>query len=232
MNWYKDSLLCLNEAKELIQQIERLEENSIHDVDLLERCKPKIKNCLENCRSPLDFVSNYLFETYCKEKYNTEELKWKRNNFPITYKKDKFHRYLKTEFKNLNTVKHDVVKIIEKTQPFSRNEQWLKHLTSLVNENKHARLTFNKADKTINIKKLEFSGVTMTNVTMTNVGIPISIGDKSYDLINSFPPSSTQIDVTAKNNIIFEELDIPVVETLKAIHENVLETINSIQKCL
>ena len=81
MNWYKDSLLCLNEAEEIIQQIEELEKNSIHDIELLERCKPKIKNCLENCRSPLDYISNYLFDTYCKENYTFKQLKNIKHNY-------------------------------------------------------------------------------------------------------------------------------------------------------
>ncbi len=229
MNWYKDSLLCLNEAEEIIQQIEELEKNSIHDIELLERCKPKIKNCLENCRSPLDFVSNYLFDTYCKDKYTSNDLKYKRNYYPITYKKHKLYEYLDKNFKGLDSNQHEIVKIIDTTQPFKSNDKWLDSLKTLVNENKHANLTFNTSEKSIDIKKLEFGGVKFTNVTMTNVGVPIRIGNQDYDLINSFPPGSINQDITAKNKISFEELKLPVVETLKQIHKGVSDTINSIE---
>ena len=232
MNWYKDSLLCLNEAEEIIQQIEELEKNSIHDIELLERCKPKIKNCLENCRSPLDYISNYLFDTYCKENYTFKQLKNIKHNYPISYKKHKLHNNLHVNFIGLNDTRHDIVKEIEKSQPFKDNEQWLSQLTFLVNENKHAKLTFNTSEKSINIKNLEFGGAKFTNVIMTNVGVPIRIGNQDYDLINTFPPGSINQDISAKNKISFEELKLPVIETLKQIHKGVSDTINSIEEML
>lgn len=229
MNWYKDSILCLNEAADLIQQVEELEKKSIHDIELLDRCKPKIKNCLENCRSPLDFVANFLFDTYCKEIYTPDELKYNRVYYPVTYKRSKLHDNLRKNFKGLNNKKHGVVKLFEQTQPFKENDKWLQHLSSLVNENKHAKLTFNRADKSIDIQHLEFGGFTFNNVTMTNVGVPIKIGDTEYDLINNFPPGSSH-RTTAKHKIHFEELDMPVTETLKDIHQGVFNIISAIQE--
>lgn len=229
MNWYKDSLLCLNEAEEIIQQIEELEKNSIHDIELLERCKPKIKNCLENCRSPLDFVSNYLFDTYCKEKYTLKELKNKRNNYPISYKENSFHNYLNREFRNLTTIRYDIVKEIKNTQPFKNNNQWLSHLTSLVNENKHARLTSNKSEKYIHTGNMKFGGINFSNNTLINVGVPLSINGIEYDLINTFPPGSNPNEVTSKYTTYFEELNMSVIETLRDIHRGVSEIIKAIE---
>lgn len=232
MNWYKDSLLCLNEAKEIIQQIEELENNSIHDIELLERCKPKIKNCLENCRSPLDYSANYLFENYCRDSYEIKDLKWIKHNYPITYKKNNFHQNLQKNFIGLNKKRHDIVKIIEQSQPFVNNEQWLKKLTSLVNENKHARLTFYKSDKYIHTGNMKFGGIDFSNNTLINVGVPISFNGIDYDLINNFPSGSNPEEVTSKHIIYFEELDITVVETLKEIHKGVSDIVISIKETL
>ena len=79
MTWYDDSILLLNEAKEQLNDLKSIEFEAVRNEDLLNKAKPKIKNFLENCRSPLDYIVN--------DAVNTFKLKGKskRIYFPITY---------------------------------------------------------------------------------------------------------------------------------------------------
>ncbi|MBZ0323083.1 hypothetical protein [Enterococcus casseliflavus] len=231
MDWYKDSLLCLREAEENIAKIETLEIRSIYDTGLIEQCKPKIKNCLENCRSPLDYAANYLFDTYCRKNYDTHQLKKTRVYYPIYYKNSNFDNGIKTKFNGLSKEKSDILKIIKKTQPFNNHEQWLHYLFSLVNENKHSKLTFSNTEKHINIKKLTLpTGQSFSNITIVNAKSPLIYNGKSYDLINDFPPGDTSDEVSSKNKIYFHDLGLPVVDTLKDIGINVSKTIYKIKE--
>lgn len=230
MDWYRDSLLCLSEAKETIAQIEKLEVDSIHDAELLHSCKPKIKNCLENLRSPLDFVAKFIFDSYCKDNYSAKELKRMRVYYPINNSSEKFAKCIDTKFKGLNTTRSEIVEIFESTQPYSGSDQWLEHLNTLVNENKHNRLSYSKIDKTINIGEMSILGNTFSDITMVNVGIPLIINGEKYDLINNFPPEGSYRDISAKNKMTFKDLDLPVIEALNEIYDNILCTVNTISK--
>lgn len=230
MGWYNDSILVLDEAYEIIQNIDSLEKSSINNAALLDKTKPKIKNCLENLRSPLDYVANYLFEIYCKDSYPESKLKDLWIKYPITYKPGKFYGTLRSSFEGLEEKNNEIVKIMKSSQPFKQNDKWLGTLKDLVNENKHQHLSIHKNNKFIKIDNFSYHGIQMENVTLENCGTALSLGGIDYDLITSFPPGMDKNTVESRFKIYFEDLNAPVIATLHEIHGGVSTVINLINQ--
>ena len=230
MGWYNDSILVLDEAYEIIQNIDSLEKSSINNAALLDKTKPKIKNCLENLRSPLDYVANYLFEIYCKDNYPDTKSGKLHIKYPITYKPGKFYGTLRSSFEGLEEKNNEIVKILKSSQPFKQNDNWLSTLTSLVNENKHQHLSVHKNNKFIKIENSSYLGLHMEDVTLENCGTALSLNGIDYDLINSFPPGMDKNTVDSRYKIYFEDLNAPVLATLQEIHAGVSTVINSINQ--
>lgn len=214
MKWINNAQACLDVAQHLITETEVLFEESIKDKNLLPYIKLNIKNCLENCRSPLDCTANYIFDTYCKSEYSQKELKRMRVYFPIANNINKFNDHIDTKFRTLSNKRSDLVTILQKHQSFN-GEPWLKNSNSLVNENKHRNLKKQTKTKNTHIKKGKMEGIQLENVTIVgsdNV-IPIRVGNKNIDFIN---PSQYDhlFDASVTIEYSFSDLKIPVLPTV------------------
>lgn len=219
-DWYKDSIILLEEAGEILKQIKQIEVDSVKDTGMLRRAQPKIKHFLDDCRAPLDYLAVFLRDTYTNNK--------QRVYFPFSYNQNNFERRIKSDFKN--KLPKDVLIIISSYQPFYNQSQSLGWLNRLTNENKHQKLS-NKTqtlEQTINHLTLPGNN-RFSNITVSGCATPIAIGDVKYDLINNFPNDSA--DVSNRNILIFEEYNLEVVHLLNEILVNttsLVEKINSI----
>lgn len=227
LEWLNDSKACLDVAKSLIKEIDDLTKQSLKDVQVLPYLKVRIKNCLENCRSPLDYAANYIFNTYCKKEYTEKELKKLKIYFPIRKNEHGFDICIRENFRKLKVKNPILIDALKKHQPFYR-DHWLNHLTSLINENKHRNLTKQYKEQSTHIKSGRIGGVILENVTMVNVGTPIKIGDQNVDFINPSPYDHL-FDATVKIEYFFDDLGLSVLPTLSKIYDGSMSVIRELE---
>lgn len=215
MTWYDDSILLLDEAKEQLNDLKAIESAAVRNEDLLNRAKPKIKNFLENCRSPLDYIVN--------DAVNTLNLKGKSKHiyFPITYNYKCFDSTINYFFGDIKRRFPDLYSFFEKYQCFYGNDQSTGYLSHLVNNNKHQELSTQESSLVHHVKSMNIGGYSFVNFTFTNCDTPIKIGDTKYDLIDNVPIDTKHV---SRRTIIFKELDLEVISLL----EDILKTVSNI----
>lgn len=230
MEWLDDSKACLTVAKTMLTELEELMNDSIRNPNVIPFIKVKIKNCLENCRSPLDYAANYIFDTYCKSEYTERELKRKKIYFPIRKQEPLFNVCIREDFRKLITKKPDLVDILKKFQSFN-GDLWLQQLTSLINENKHRNLSKHVKEKTTHVKNIHYDGVTIGKLE-TNAETPLQIGDTKIDFINPCPYDYIYEKASVKIEYFFTDLNLSVIPTLEAIYKGSSSVILELQNAI
>lgn len=213
MEWYDDSIACLEVAQYLLFEIEKKQHEAIKDNNNIPYLKVTIKNFLENCRSPLDYAANYIFDTYCRDAYTPHEIKKIRTYYPKRNSKKLFDICIRDEFRGLKN--KQVVQIFESSQSF--NVVWFDDLTKLINENKHRNLTNQKIHNETHIKKGVLGNTKhFENVIFSGNKYDFGAGDKSFsgfELNKVF----NNLDATFGREYIFKDLNKNVIETLRPI---------------
>jgi hypothetical protein len=230
LEWIDDSRACLDTSSVMLNELEELIAKSIQHEELIPYLKVKIKNCLENCRSPLDYAANYVFNSFCRMEYTPKELKKFNVYYPISRTEVQFNNFIKDKYKTLLIKRPDIVKTFKDSQSFNGNS-WIEYLPKLTNENKHRNLTKQSKEKTIHIANGQIGGLTFENVTMVNVAVPIQIGSTQIDFINPSPYDNL-FDATVNIEYFFEEINLSVLPTLKSIQFGTSIVINELEKTL
>lgn len=218
MEWLDDSKACLDVAQTMLKELEGLIQESLIKPEVVPFMKVKIKNCLENCRSPLDYAANYIFDTYCKSEYTERELKKKKTYFPIRYQEKLFEICIREDFRKLPQKRPDIVEVLKKIQSFN-GDPWLQNLTKLINENKHRNLTKQAKEQITTIKNAQIGGIILENFTTVNVETPIQIDNTKVDFINPSPLDHL-FDASVQIEYFFEDIGLSVLPTLSRIYDN------------
>lgn len=218
MHRIDDAKTLIKSASNKISNIKTLYKNCEYDDSLSAELKLEIKFFLESIRSCLDYTTNYIFDTRCKQNFSEKELQKIQKKIYFPNRKDKkfFDNYIKHSFKGLD-LSDSVVLLWEKNQLFS-NSSWVSKLCDLTNPTKHIELVKNKRTESGTINYMQIGGVTIENCSFENCGHilatdsgPISI--KSYNsnpLIKSYSGN-------IKADYIFAETNTPIIETLEEI---------------
>lgn len=230
MNWLNDSKACLSVAEQMINEIEVITYESIKDPALLPFLKVKIKNFLENCRSPLDYAAQYIFDEYCRTHYTERELRRLKVYYPYRKTESLLDVAIKENFRNLSLIRKDIVEIFKESQPFTNN-YWLSYLTDLINENKHRNLSTQTKTQTTTIKHAQLGGVTITNSEMVNVKTPVHFNGTYINFINPSPYDHL-FDASVNVEYFFTDLKLSVLPTLRQIFTGISLVINELEKVL
>ncbi|MFH7833881.1 hypothetical protein [Bacillus luti] len=235
MEWLDDSKACLDIAQIMLDEVEELIQESIQHDDVIPYLKVKIKNCLENCRSPLDYVANYIFDSYCRMEYTPNELKKFNVYYPIAHSHSSYKNYINGKYRSLDTKRPDIVNVMRNSQSFGKDD-WLKFLPKLINTNKHRNLTKQERKETgVHIHNMTLqNGTFLQNVFSSgNGGADIVINGTPFNSQNSHNHSSIE-SYNAKFYVdfIFEDINKSVVPTLKDIHEGTTTVITELKKIM
>lgn len=239
MEWLKDSKACLDIAEIMLDEVEELIQESIQHEDVIPYLKVKIKNFLENCRSPLDYAANFIFIAYCKSNYKGEALKRRgRVYFPIIPKrlgKSSFYKQINEDWKGLRETNPKIVPILEDCQHFS-TVPWLINLTYLINENKHRNLTKQrKEEKGVHVHNMILPGGNIFNNVQSfgNGGHDIVINGVPFDSSTAQShPHVNNYNATFYVEFFFTDLNTSVIPTLKEIYVGTKRLINDLDKTI
>lgn len=218
MHRIDDAKILLKSASDKFPNIKTLYNKCEYDDSLSAELKLEIKFFLESIRSCLDYTTNYIFDTRCKQNFSGKELQKIQKKIYFPNRKDKkfFDSYIKHSFIGLD-LSDPIVLLWEKNQLFY-NSSWVSKLSDLTNPTKHIELVKNKRTESGTINYMQIGGVTIENCTFENCGNilgtdsgPISI--KSYNsdpLIKSY-------NGNIKADYVFAETNSPILETLEEI---------------
>lgn len=232
MKQINDAIIILNVSSDMLGSINNLYNRCIYEEDLSTILKVNIKNYLENIRSSLDYVANYLFDTYCSNNYTQKELKKIKNKiyFPIYSSEEKFTENINKKFKGLPI---NIISVLEKHQAYNNNK-WLDNLVSIVNASKHIELMRNKRTESGKINYLEdINGNKFINCSFKNCrhaavinGIPLT---NNNALSNSY---IKYYDGDIYAEYYFSNTDTPVIDTLNEILNGASSIIADLKKIL
>lgn len=238
MEWYEDSIACLDVANILLFDIKEKQKLSIEDKDIIPYMKVDIKNFLENCRSPLDYVAQYIFEEHCKNEYIQEQMLKKKKNlnpriyYPIRGDKESFMKEIDKIYFPLKQNKSEIINIFQKGQLFTspRNPS-LHYLNFLTNQNKHRNLTKHERQIATHIRnyKDEFNNTYKNVCSSNNYGIVINgvpLGKMAIKAISE----KKEIDATINVEYYFKDLNKSVIPTLEGIYKTVNMIIKEIKE--
>ncbi len=239
MNWLKDSNACLSVSKETLEKLETLVPKSLEDTNMIPFIKVYVKNTLENLRSPLDYSANFVFDTYCRDQYNSNS-DIRRNcadrpQFPLNKSKTEFEKNMSKKFKNLSINNPDVYQLIESMQYYNGNK-WLQEFNNLVNSNKHNNLSKQAIkEKGIQIKYLETtSGNKFIDCGAFDSGKDnIVIGDIPFnEKTAATHPYVRKYDVDFYYKLTFGDSQKEVLNTLDIIYTGVSAYIKELNELI
>lgn len=218
MHRIDDAKIVLKSASDKFSNIKTLYKNCEYDDSLSSELKLEIKFFLESIRSCLDYTTNYIFDTRCKQSFSEKELPKISRKIYFPNKKDKkfFDNYIKHNFKGLDS-SDPVVLLWEKNQLFC-NSSWVSKLCDLTNPTKHIELVRNKRTESGTIDYMQIGGVTIKNCTIKNCGHSIGINNKPISIKEfNTHPFIKNYNGNIKADYIFAETNTPIIETLEEI---------------
>ena len=213
MHRIDDAKIVLKSASDKFSNIKTLYKACEYDDSLSSELKLEIKYFLESIRSCLDYTTNYIFDTRCKNNFSEKELQKIQRNIYFPNRKDKkfFDNYIKHSFIGLSPT-DPIVLLWEKNQLFC-NSSWVSKLCDLTNPTKHIELVKNTRTESGKINYMQIGGVTIKNCghTLAINNSPVSIKEFNTH------PSIKNFSGDIKANYTFSQTNTPIIETLEEI---------------
>lgn len=218
MHRIDDAKIVLKSASDKFSNIKTLYNKCEYDESLSSELKLEIKYFLESIRSCLDYTTNYIFDTRCKQNFSEKELIKVQRKIYFPNKKDKknFDNYIKNSFVGLDS-SNPVVLLWEKNQLFC-NSSWVSKLCDLTNPTKHIELVKNTRTESGTINYMQVGGITIKDCTFENCGHTIAINNKPISIKEFATHSSIKnFNGHIKANYAFAGTNTPIIETLEEI---------------
>jgi len=233
VNLNSDIQALIDTAKQDFEKIKNEYQKSLHDEEISSSLRISIKNCLENIRSSLDFLGYQISEENCPNKNS-------KIYFPIFFSdKQSFDKFMTKTYPNLKNNNSGLYSQIESIQYYinpSENE-WMKDLVILVNENKHRKLTpqTKTQRKQLNISS-GGAGISLSGGASIKLGGGASIrmggktiyGGQTISPDNPFIHADPGLNVERKIwvDFKFDELKKSVLPTLSKIIDGAQKTVD------
>jgi hypothetical protein len=135
-----DTKTIVTAAKNQYENIRKEYDRALqeHTLDL----RIPVKNLMENLRSALDYTAHDIYDICCKPARTTAGRPDPRNiYFPYGRIDLDFRAGLGNSLPDLERLNLAVYRLVESIQPFRCSDSWLYDFCSILNENKHDKLT-------------------------------------------------------------------------------------------
>ena len=129
----EDLAALLAEVDEQMGTVRRLYADSLRTETVFPGLQPKIKNVLENQRSALEYLASAIVDRFGKSTG--------RSYYPIVSEPALFDARFAKNMRGVAAARPDIRDAIEARQPYRQGYEWLGHLATLTNENKHQKLS-------------------------------------------------------------------------------------------
>jgi hypothetical protein len=207
-----DALLA--EADEQMGPIRKAYAASLRAKEVAPGLQPKIKNVLENQRSALEYLAHAIVDQYGK--------KGTRVYFPIVATAGDFSGRFDKNMQGVATARPDIRDAIEQRQPYWSGYEWIGHLATLTNENKHQKLTPQRRAEATRLTGGPGGGTIGTQGARIGIGegAAIMIGQgANIQFASEGPVRSHNIEQTTLVDWLFADPSISALETLETIQQ-------------
>ncbi len=197
----------LKRADSTLKKISSEYDNSLHSQTISADLRIDIKDYFSNLRSILDYIAHDIVDKYCPNANQKNNL-----YFPIRADINAFAVEMAKSYPDLITKNKRVYDILEKIQPFKREEnKWLTHFNKLNNENKHERLVAQKRSETKRvIVNIQGGGSVNWDPSAVTFGSGVFIGGVPVNPQTQLPNHSNTQTVTIETWVDFQFEDINV----------------------
>lgn len=129
----------LGYVNELSIEFEKIKEKARTDTEIQEIYKPKVKTCIEQLRSCLDYIALDIYE-FLKSKHPAKIKVVKYVYFPYGKEEVTFKAMTEKNLPGLFLNQPDIYNILEARQSYKCGDAWLLNICELSNELKHDKL--------------------------------------------------------------------------------------------
>ncbi|MGE6550800.1 hypothetical protein ACQKFK_17765 [Bacillus mycoides] len=229
-----ESQFILQDAEELLNEIEQSYKKYLAEESIPRELKNKIRNFLNNIESALDYKAFDIFSLYCAKNVKPEKLERhkKRVNFPLYTPKEWFNKKIDEIYPGLRIERPEIVSSFEKCQPLPSRSNWLSQFNFLVNNNKHRNFTKQTRKQTTHISYMEdILGNKFINCTYEGSGQGIVYGNTPVNSFSDQPhPYVKHLNATTYVDFIFKDINKSVLPTLKEIYIGANSIINDLEQ--
>lgn len=199
----------MDAAERELAKVRQLYESSLQAKEPSEELQTTIKHVVEDQRSSLDHVA-----TAINEKFGT---KGKQVYFPYAHDPGKFQGFFDQNFPKLATFQPDICAAMERHQPYQPGHEWLAHLVSLTNENKHRDLTPQTKTETV-VKAVTKGSGSVSWGSGVTFGPGVSIMGEPVDPATQKTASTV---VTIYIDWLFADPPVSALQTLETIQKGI-----------
>jgi len=214
----------IDQAKTDLKKIKIEYQKALNDKEISVALKIAIKNCLENVRSSLDYLGNQIFEENCTKNKS-------KGYYPV-FNEDKpsFEKFMSRTYPDLEKNNPAMYSALESNQFYNnKNENnWMKDLVILVNENKHRKLSpqTKEEKKTLSLSAGnarmdigENASIKMGKNTSMRIGGKTIYGGQTISTENQNIIAEPGVDVKRITwvNFRFDEIEKSVIPTITQI---------------
>jgi len=172
------------------------------------RLMARIKNVVENQRSALEYLAHQIYEEY-------GDGAGAKSYYPIANANTQFLGLFERNLPGVAANCPNVRDAIEARQWYQRGYEWLQHLVSLTNENKHRRLTPQTRSE-LEVSRWNRPSATIETDSRGNVRVSPPAGRSDLRFagdLRDVPPDERMVYV----DWLFDDPPLPALATLEAI---------------
>lgn len=198
----------LDEADEQLTYIAATYQDSLNQHKLPGLLKVKIKNCIENQRSALDYLGRMV-----TERYGNGEFRY----YPLAQHPDEFAATMDKNLPGVTAARPDIGEAFERWQPYG--QPWLRTLNQLARGNKHNTFTpqTRRAEPRREVRR--GGGVAVSwDPGGVKFGSGVSIMDEPVDPATQRTPSTVDVIYVAW---FFDDPNVSVIPTLRDFQSKV-----------
>lgn len=209
----RDIEALLAEAAGQMVSVRELYAASLRASEVAPGLQTKIKNVLENERSALEYLAHDVVERFGES--------GAKCYFPIVTTPEDFPARFDKTMRGVAAARPDIRDAVEERQPYNGGYEWLGHLATLTNENKHQRLS---AQERVEATELR-PGPGGTGIIGTPTGGAIRL-EGSVSLVTSDggsmsfgdgPVTFQNVQRTVLVDWIFADLGVTALGTLETV---------------
>lgn len=234
---FEESRLLLTDARDLLQEINEIYNNSLQEKNIPKVLPLKIKKFIDSTRSSLDYIAFHVFTVYCTKYFDSKKIESaeKKVYFPIRESLENFNKFIRTVFKGLESDRPELVDLFKRYQPFPSSNPSLKYLNELANTNKHRNLTPQRRQdsSSVNFHSSDGGHFIFQDCYIESGSININGNPLLMDRRGQLPLPGQNL----KNLVVFKwvsfhfsDLNLEVMSTLTNIFNTTVDIINDFEE--
>lgn len=211
-----DVQVLIDEASEQLETVRALYDDSLQKKKVPPRLKVTIKNLLENQRSALEYLARQITEKHGNK--GSAYVYW-----PVAPTATKFDATMDQKMPGVRKAKKGIATAVGKYQRYQPGCEWLGHLVTLTNENKHQRLTAQTRTETR--RRSVGGGAVSWDPSAVTFGSGVWLAGEPVNPVTQRTASTVE---TIYVDWLFDDLGVSALRTLEEIQTKLVPAVHDV----